>query len=105
MDARALLETASRIVTHDRNVDYGEADQVHANIAALWNAYLSPRMGEDALSPQDVMLMMALLKIARTKLGTHKNDNYVDACGYLALAGQLAGERASPVEITLPEAL
>jgi hypothetical protein len=34
--------------------------------------------------------MMALLKIARIATGTFKGDSYVDACGYIACAGEIA---------------
>ena len=33
---------------------------------------------------------MALLKIARTKLGDHTIDNYIDLVGYAAIAGEIA---------------
>jgi len=35
---------------------------------------------------------MALLKIARTKIGKVNPDDYVDACGYLGIAGEIASE-------------
>jgi hypothetical protein len=37
--------------------------------------------------------MMALLKIARTQAGHHNIDDYVDACGYSAIAGEIAEKR------------
>ena len=45
------------------------------------------------LLPEDVANMMALLKIARTQAGQHNPDDYVDACGYSAIAGEIAGKR------------
>lgn len=45
------------------------------------------RTGLDA---HDVAIMMALFKIARVKTGGTKADNYVDGCGYLACAGEIA---------------
>ena len=36
--------------------------------------------------------MMALLKVARTKLGNLNKDDYVDGAGYLAIAGEIASE-------------
>jgi hypothetical protein len=32
---------------------------------------------------------MVLLKLARTKAGNHNDDDYIDACGYSAIAGEL----------------
>ena len=42
------------------------------------------------VSAEDVALMMALLKIARIKVGEFKADNYVDLCGYGALAYEVS---------------
>jgi hypothetical protein len=33
--------------------------------------------------------MMALLKIARTKLGKRTSDTYIDASAYMAIAGEI----------------
>ena len=58
--------------------------------AHLWSTYLRSR-GVDiplnGLSGEDVANMMALLKIARTG-ASHKEDNYIDAATYLAIAGE-----------------
>ena len=39
----------------------------------------------------DVAMMMTLLKVARIKTGHYKADSYIDACGYLAFAAEIAG--------------
>lgn len=47
------------------------------------------------INPEDVAVMMALLKIARIDTGHGKADNWVDGCGYLACGGEVevnAGE-------------
>jgi hypothetical protein len=36
--------------------------------------------------------MLVLLKISREANGTHNIDNAIDACGYAALAGELADQ-------------
>ena len=36
-----------------------------------------------------VAIMMALLKIARTQAGEDNDDNYIDGCGYIGIAGEL----------------
>jgi hypothetical protein len=41
------------------------------------------------ITPKDVAILMVLLKLARTKAGEHNIDDYVDACGYSAIAGEL----------------
>ena len=42
------------------------------------------------ISPEDVAQLMSLLKIARTQAGEHNIDDYVDAVGYQAIAGEIA---------------
>ena len=80
-----ILEQADRCVTVDRNAQYGEPEDNFEIIAKFWSDYLG--FGIDA---HDVGVMMTLFKIARIKGGGVKEDNYVDACGYLACAGEIA---------------
>ena len=42
------------------------------------------------MNAKDVAAMMVLLKIARTQAGNHNIDDYIDACGYAAIAGEIA---------------
>lgn len=44
------------------------------------------------LNGEDVAQLMALLKIARTQLGSNNTDDHVDGVGYVAIAGELASE-------------
>ena len=85
-----IAATAANLISGDRNATHGDARQNHLNIGALWIAYLErrfPAAGRLHLTAHDVMQMMALLKIARTMAGRHNPDDYVDAVGYLSLAG------------------
>ena len=89
--ANNLME-AARLVSKKRAATHGDAHRNHWNIAALWNAFLSIRPEPvDPLSPRDVALMMTLLKIARTQLGDHNTDDYIDAAGYVAIAETIGG--------------
>lgn len=87
MKAVEILETAAKLVSGDRNKQNGDARENHANIAVLWSAWLGV-----AIRPEDVIAMMVLLKLARTKSGNINPDDYVDACGYASLMGQLETE-------------
>ena len=80
-----ILHKAGNLITGDRKRKHGDYIKNHENIAKLWSGYL----GVD-LSALDVLTMMALLKVARTKAGDYDSDNYIDLIGYSALAGQLA---------------
>lgn len=80
----AILDTAHRLTCGDRNKQYGDPLDNHQDIANLWMAYLST-----PISPKDVAIMMALVKIARAKRPEPHRDNYVDAAAYLAIAGEI----------------
>lgn len=83
-NASELLAQASKIVSDERAITYGGKRANHENIARLWGAYL-----KKDISPEDVALMMILLKVARTQLGTGSMDNYIDMAGYAGIAGEI----------------
>ena len=86
MDTRQdILDEAARIVTGERQMQYGKPEDNFARIADLWCAYL----GGVPITEWDVANMMALLKIARTKGGEVKRDNWVDIAGYAACGGEV----------------
>ena len=82
------LREAESLVSGDREKEHGE----------FWkNAYLTSRLWQGYtgwdIQPEQVPVMLALLKIARS-VGANQHessgkDNFVDACGYLALAAEL----------------
>jgi hypothetical protein len=81
---KEFLSEASRLVGTDREKDYGDKVENHSNIARLWSAYLDIK-----IKAHDVAIMMALLKIARTKLGKVSKDTYIDMAAYSAIAGEI----------------
>lgn len=84
------LMRAAKMVTHDRQEQHGDPAVNLRNIGDLWTMYL-----DTPINSKDVAIMMVLLKVARTQSGEHNPDDYVDMCGYAAIAGQLAaGQRA-----------
>jgi len=85
MKTSEILLLANKLVSGERHIQNGDKAINHKNIASLWSAY----MGYE-ITPQNVAIMMALLKIARTKLGNNNLDNFVDGCGYIAIAGELS---------------
>lgn len=80
-----ILAEASELIHGDRAKDYGDAKESFAHIAALWSAYT-----KTTISPQDVAMMMSLLKMSRAKHSgfTHR-DSFVDMAGYVALASDI----------------
>ena len=98
-----VASRASGLVSIDRAATHGDFRRNHANIGALWTAYLCARFSDKhciTLNAHDVACMMALLKIARTMLGAHNPDDYVDACGYAAIAGGIAEQDAAIADLT-----
>lgn len=87
-----LLDQAAELITGPREEAHGDAQAMASRTAALWSAYM-----DMPFSPADVMAMMALLKLARGIAGdaSHR-DHWVDALGYMALAGELTLTRTIP---------
>lgn len=86
MTRAEILDRAKKCVCEDRESQYGSPEDSFELIAELWTVYL-----DYGLSPADVAIMMSLLKIARIATGRFKADSYIDACGYIACAGEIAG--------------
>lgn len=85
MDRASCLKSAKSIVCSDRNQQYGDPENNFAQIANMWTAYLNVD-----IMPEDVAMMMIMLKIARAKTGSYKDDNYIDIAGYAACAAEIA---------------
>lgn len=96
--AEQIANHAASLVGGDRQKSHGDKVHNHLNIAILWNAYLTIRREPGSpLQPVDVAHMMALLKISRTQLGAHNADDWVDMCGYAAVAGEIASKERGDV--------
>jgi hypothetical protein len=88
MDKTEILRTANEFITKDRQATHGKAEDNFANIGRLWSAYLN-----HSITPQDVAILMVLLKVVRFKGNPSHVDNAIDMCGYSALAGEI-GQRS-----------
>ena len=84
MKTKEILSEAIRLSGTDRQQDYGDKTDNHNNIARLWSAYLDVKV-----EAHDLALMMALLKMARTKLGAVSKDTYIDMSAYSSIAGEI----------------
>jgi len=83
-----ILDTAKDLVTTDRAEQHGDAEANFTMIASYWNTHLGTI---DFIKVDDVPIMLTLMKIARLHGDDTKNlDNYIDACGYMALGGEIA---------------
>ncbi len=86
MTREEVLDEAKKCVCGRREQDYGSPESNFALIADFWTMYLGV-----AVTPVDVAMMMALLKIARIKNGGGTGDSFVDLAGYAACGGELKG--------------
>ncbi len=98
MKAEDIATKAAEMVGGARNRQHGSKRENHQNIADHWNAYLMGRI-DPPLTDLDAALMMAEMKIARTKAGDHNPDDYLDLCGYGACAGEIADEIATEASL------
>lgn len=96
MTRQDYLTSAAECVCKSREEQYGSPEDSFGVIAQLWEIYIKAKCvgGQDVdvcIRPEDVANLMALLKIARIAGGKFKADSYVDAIGYLACGGEIAG--------------
>jgi len=84
MKRTKTLEVAAYLINRDRAETYGNAFAMHSQIAAMWSAMLNHK-----IEPHQVALLMAALKLSRAAANPKHEDNFVDLCGYAALAGEL----------------
>ena len=87
MKSRELLKETIKVITGPRAKDYGDKYDNHVNIAKLWSSYL-----DYEISPHDVAICMALVKIARLKHRRTK-DCYIDIAGYAAIASEIESKK------------
>lgn len=92
----AVLEKARACVCGEREEDYGSPEDSFGCIAELWEAYLRAAcVAPDSVvrvTPTDVAMLMALLKIARvgTSCVGGTADSFVDLAGYAACGAECA---------------
>jgi hypothetical protein len=83
-----MLSEAIRLTTGDRNAAYGHPYDNLTHMANMVSAYLSGKRGVDlALDAEDMAWIMIMAKASRT-VASPKDDNYIDAAAYAAIAGE-----------------
>lgn len=84
MNRGEILEEAARLTARDRQKTYGDPTVNHCRIADLWTTYLGQQ-----ITPQQVAICMALVKVARL-METETEDSFIDLAAYAAIAGEIA---------------
>lgn len=80
-----ILEDATALVNGPRQDAYGPPDENFERIAAGWRVIL-----KTDVTPSQVALCMAWVKMARLVNAPCHDDSFVDMAAYAALAGELA---------------
>ena len=83
-----LLVEASQLISGQRAEDYGTARDNFGRIASMWQVILET----EQITPAQVALCMAALKICRLVNTPDHKDSWIDTAGYIALGGELATE-------------
>ena len=93
MTRKETLDAAAKCVCGGRDIDYGVPENHFAAVGTFWSEYLRGKgIGIDMneITPTDVTMMLALLKIARVASGKPHVDNFVDLAGYAACGAEIA---------------
>lgn len=85
-----ILEKTKKTICNDRQDVYGEPENSFPVIASYWSTYLTEiTKTKITLTSRNVADLLSLFKLARITTGKYKEDNYIDLCGYAAIAGSL----------------
>tara|TARA_R100001369_G_scaffold41203_1_gene67302 strand:+ start:1595 stop:1909 length:315 start_codon:yes stop_codon:yes gene_type:complete len=79
-----ILGKACDLISGARATQHGDYTVLHQKVASMWSAYLG-----HPVSGSEVAFCMALLKAARSKVGSYNEDDAVDGAAYTALWGAL----------------
>lgn len=83
-----LLFQAAALTGGDRSAAYGDPHTNLTMMAGMVTAYLGGKYGlVRCLDSEDMAWIMVLAKASRT-VASAKDDNYIDAAAYAAIAGE-----------------
>jgi len=85
VNRKEILEEAINLTHGPRDSVYGDPLTNHLRIARGWEVILGTEV-----SPAEVALCLAWLKIARLVETPDHLDSYIDLCAYGAIAGEIA---------------
>ena len=85
-----LLEETARILK-ERTMEYGDPADTYERAAIMASTALAI-----PLTPYDIVMIMALVKLSRATTDPQKLDNYQDGINFMAFDAQMANARLSP---------
>ena len=93
--ADSLLQRAESTITGQRQTDYGDKRQNFTQIAMMLQGLLAPKLlPTSRITPEDVALIMIMVKAARLAKSPDHNDSWLDIAGYAGCADILQEERS-----------
>ena len=87
-----MLADVQKLVSQERNKEYGEPRQNMARTAAIMAAYLGDRPGS-AFRAEDVAAFGIILKLGRLAENPHKLDSWRDVAGYAAIGYEVVEQQ------------
>ena len=85
MNRSEILAQAEKYINGEKDEVYGTPLINHKRIALLWQVVLGTE-----ISPAEVAICMALVKVSRLVQTPDHEDSYIDAAAYMAIAGEVA---------------
>ncbi len=78
-----LADKAKALVYGDRNKQYGSPAEDYERVSKVWSGLLCNKLKPgECITKEEALMMMAALKLCR-EFHKHKDDNIIDAHGYL----------------------
>jgi len=90
MKGKDLLDVASELVYGDRAAQYGDAGKHFRDVADAFYA-----LTKTVIQTSDIPLLMVLIKLSRQE-HKRKDDNIIDAMGYLAIMADISEPKQEP---------
>lgn len=91
-------DIAKSLVYGDRNKSYGSPLADYQRTSAVWSGFLIHKLKPgELITPQEAIMMMSALKLCR-EFTSHKDDNLIDAHGYLECAEWVYKEQLALVK-------
>lgn len=84
MKREIVLDTAKNLVNNDRVKHYGTPKENFTRIANMWSEIFKTK-----ITPAQVALCMAIVKVTRLIQTPDHEDSWVDLAGYAACGGEV----------------
>lgn len=98
MKKEEVLDKAKELVSNERLKHYGTPKENFARIAKLWEVVFNR-----PISPTEVALCMAMVKVTRLVQTPDHVDSWVDLAGYAACGGEVSEKIDKSIFYGIPQ--